>query len=261
RLEGGSWLRFARARSLHPSGAYRLHRAWRAALERGSEIDGVDLQAVHVAAEEAGGDLGEAAREIGDHQGERAGAALAGELALGQQLGELGGGRFGAVDDRDRTAGDARRLVAQDGREQGVVRAAEDERVDALGDQRLEVAARDEGGHLAVEPALLDERNEQRGRALADLGAGADARDGPRIGAGGDGARGRDDADLAAPAGAHAGPGARLDDAEDRHVELDPEHRQGDRADRVARHDEELDVVLGQVARAGPRVAQDGARA
>src|SRR5690606_27368160 len=128
------------------------------------------------------------------------------------------------------------------------------------GDDGLEVAADDEAGDLALGPALLGEGDEERGGLADDLGAGALRGDGARIGPGGDGAGGAEDADDAPFGGLHGGARPGLDDAEDGDVELDPEHLEGDGADGIAGDDDALDPAIEEEAGASERVADDGAR-
>ena len=88
---------------------------------------------------------------------------LAGEISLSGKVGVVeesldgAGAIFGGVDEGDGGAGD----FGDGGFEEGVVGAAEDEGVDAFGEQRFEVAREDLVGHRVVEQTFLDERNEK----------------------------------------------------------------------------------------------------
>ena len=57
------------------------------------------------------------------------------------------------------------RELAEERREQRIMRAAEHDRVDLRLGERLEIFARDESRRVAIGPSLLDERHEERARA------------------------------------------------------------------------------------------------
>jgi hypothetical protein len=171
-----------------------------------------------------------------------------------EQPGQGAGGRRGGVDDGHVRPDD----LGDDGREQRVVGATQEEGVDALvGRQREDVLAvagpvaqqgRQGRGHLGLdvvagEPPGLDHGHEGRRRVLVDLDERVLVLDGLEVGMRADGGLGGDDADTAGPRGQRSGRGARPDDAHDGHVVPGTHRRQGHGRGRVAGDDDRLDVT------------------
>ncbi len=234
----------------------------RAALTPGGALGGGEIDLPHRGqrlAQKAPGDVGEAAGQVGHQDLEPARGATGGrEAALAEKAGDLVGDGAAGVDDVDRAASQRARLGGDDGLEQRVVGAAEYDDARARAHERLEVAAGREARHFALEPALFGERHEEGRGARDDLGAGAEGGHRARVGARGHRARGAEHADDAAGGALDGEAGARLDDAEDGQIELDPQRVEGDRADGAARHDERLDAPVDQDASAPASVAHDG---
>src|SRR4051812_36963516 len=91
--------------------------------------------------------------------------------------------------------------------------------VDVRLDERSQILTRDETCGVMLDPAFFDERREKRTGARSDADVRIEAADGLLVGAGLDRAGGTDDADVPAARRLYGGPRARLDDADDRHVE------------------------------------------
>ncbi len=172
------------------------------------------------------------------------------------------------VDDGDVRSGH----VGDERRQQRIVRAAEEQGVDALvGRQREDVLAvagpvteqrrqrRDHlGTHLvAVEPAGLDQGHEGRRGVLVDLDERVLVLDGLEVGVRADRGLGRDDADPSGSRGQGGGRGARADDADDGHVVARAHRRQRDRRRGVAGDDDGLHVASGQHVEALEAEAND----
>ena len=93
--------------------------------------------------------------------------------------------------------------------------AAEDEGVDALGEERVEVAAEHLVGDGILDQAFLDEGNEERAGSAVDCRAGFQGEDGFLVSAAGDGRAGADDADGFVFGRIDGGFGSGNDDADD----------------------------------------------
>ena len=137
------------------------------------------------------------------------------------------------------------------------MRAAEDDGVDLRPRERLEVPANHQPRHVAVEPSLLGERDEERRGLTGHLGARRLARDGARIRARRDGAGRRQHPDASARRRLHRRARARLDDLEHRQVELHPQPLRRHGADGVAGDHQRLHLPGLEMARTRQRVLHD----
>ena len=131
----------------------------------------------------------------------------------------------------------------QDGTDQRVVRAAEDDRVDSGRLQRLRVLTDGLDGSRAVRVVALDERHERRARDRHDLDAGVERAKQRDVPARGDRGFRREQADAAVARRLHGGVRLGRDHADDGNGELGLEIRQGSRGRGVARDDDQLDAV------------------
>ena len=141
------------------------------------------------------------------------------------------------IDERDLRADEA-----LDGLfEQWIMRAAEHERVDLGAHQIIEITANDLVGYGVVEPAILDERDENGTRLAGDPDLRVDGADRGLVGARVNGGPCPDDADMAfffVAATAALAPGS--DDTDDGHFQILLQPRDGQRGGGVARDDDDL---------------------
>ncbi len=132
--------------------------------------------------------------------------------------------------------------------------AAEDEGVDAFGEEGLEVSAEHLVGDRILEEAFFDERHEQGAGGAVDFRGGFEFQDRFLVGSAGDGRAGADDADGFVFCGVHGGIGSGEDDADDGDLEdllhaRDAEGRGGVAGDNdhfraaVEKHVSDLDAV------------------
>ena len=138
--------------------------------------------------------------------------------------------------------------------------APEDQRVDALLDQRVEVLVEDDLDDRVsgLEAAVLDEGHEERAGLHIDGGVRVVLVDGLLIGAGLDRGVGGDDADLAVLRGLRREAGGRVDDAEDGQVRIGlTDLLFGDGVRRVAGDDDRLDVERAEEPDVGEDVLGD----
>ena len=147
-------------------------------------LHGAQLGVADLQAEGLLGDSEEWAALIGERDLEFADAgARGGELLLAEEFLHGEGGVLCGVHE-----GDIGASVALDGgAEERVVRAAEDEGVHAGAQQFFQVAGGDGVGDGVVEPAFLDERDEERAGLGEDFHPGVEGLDGAFVGAAGDG--------------------------------------------------------------------------
>src|SRR5690606_30583452 len=124
-----------------------------------------------------------------------------------------------------------------------VVRAPEHEDVDVHFPQRPEILLRDQGRRGVVDPALLDERDEERARLGVDAGPREQPSHGPVVRSRGDGAHRPDHADSPGPCRGDGRAGAGLDHPDHRDRSFLPQEIDGVRSGGVARHDDQLDVA------------------
>ncbi len=172
--------------------------------------------------------------------------ALAGRIVAdplaGERLGDLAGGLVGGEDERRRAAEDALEERAQ----QRVVRAAEDDRVDAGLLERRGVVAH--GGEELLGPGVpLDQRDEARTGDLGHGHARVERVDDVGVAAARDGSLGGEDADAAVARRLHGGMGLGREDADDRHGELLLEERKRDGGGGVAGGGDELHALALEV--------------
>ena len=167
------------------------------------------------------------------------------QVAADEQLVDVLGTLLGAADEGHVVTDD----VGDHAREQGVVGAAEDQRVDPGSDQRVEVVVGDREQLLAAGDPVLDEVDEPGAGAgrQGDLGGGGErVVVGERLGGG----LGADHADPAVAGGRDRTPGRREDHLDDGHVvplACVAEHR---RAGGVAGDHQGLDALVDQVVEA-----------
>jgi len=174
-------------------------------------------------------------------------------VPLGERIGahehppHFGGGLLRGIDE-----GHVRPERAADGwRQQGVVGAAEDQRVDPMAPERLQVLLRHRLADPAAQPPLLHQRDEERAVPREHRHRWVDPLDGGLIGSAQDGGAGADDPDALVPRGAHRRLRPGPDDADDRHLEVLAQRRQrpggggvaGDHDALHAEAQEELDVL------------------
>ena len=146
---------------------------------------------------------------------EPVGAFAAGSFSIalrGERLRHLPRRLVGREDERDVAAEDA----LQDRPDQRVVRAAEDDRVDARLLERSGGLADGLDGRLAERVVALDQRHELRARDRHDGDAGVERPDQRLVAAARHGRLGREQADAPVARRADGRVGLRLDDAEHR---------------------------------------------
>ena len=127
------------------------------------------------------------------------------------------------------------------------MRAPEHQHVHTHVVQGVEILVRDELGRGVIEPALFDERHEQRAGAGVDGRVGADRLDRPLVGPAGDRAGRPDHADPSGLGRLRRRAGAGLDHADQRHGGAPPKIVERLRGDRVARDDQRLHAALHEV--------------
>ena len=169
--------------------------------------------------------------------------ALPGRIVLDplarERLGDLAGGLLGGEDERHVAAEDP----LQDRTDQRVVRAAEDDRVDAGGLQRRGVLAHGRGRLLGERVVALDQRHEPRAGDRDDLGARVERSNELLVATAGDGRLRREQADPPVARRLHGRVRLGRDHADDRDAQLGLELRQGGGGGRVARDHDELDAL------------------
>ena len=156
-----------------------------------------------------------------------------------QRLRHLAGGLVGREDERHVAAEDA----LQDRPDQRVVRAAEDDRVDAGGLQRRRVLAYRRCCLLGKRIVALDQRHEPRAHDRDHGHAGVERVHERLVAAARDGRLRREQADPAVARRLHGRVRLRRDHADDRHAQLRLQLRQRGRRRRVAGDDDELDAL------------------
>src|SRR5206468_1159835 len=124
---------------------------------------------LHTLAEEAPADLDEAVGDVGDEETRAAAAPPPQQAGSLEGLAHLARRLFGRIDERDRVA----EKLADCGLQKRIVRAAEDQRVDAAPAKASEIEGDRRPRDLVVGPSLLGERHEQRAGPRIDLEVGA----------------------------------------------------------------------------------------
>jgi hypothetical protein len=160
----------------------------------------------------------------------------------GEFVTDVGGAGGSGVDEADFVADE----FLQDGDEEGVVGAAEEEGVDVALQHRLEVLFEDEFEGGVIEPALLDEGDEEGGGAGVDLEVGTAEGEVVLVGVALDGAFGADDADALAVGRGEGGGDAGFEDAEDGDAEGGAEGVEGVGGGGVAGDDDGFDALVDQ---------------
>ena len=201
-------------------------------------LDGVDREL-----EEAASHLAERVRVPGRQE---AVGALAGGIVLDplprQRLRDLACGLLGREDERHVAAEDP----LQDRPDQRVVRAAENDRVDSGGLQRLGVLPHRGGRLLGERIVALDQRHQPRARDRNDLRARVERAHELLVAAAGDGGLRREQADPAIAGRLHRRVRLGRDHTHDGDAQLGLELRQGGGGGRVAGDDDELDALRFQ---------------
>ena len=164
-------------------------------------------------AQEPVADLLELGRVSGRLEGVRRLAAVAHQARAGEQLVDVLGALLGAADQGDPVTHD----VGDHAGEERVVGAAEDQGVDAVGDQRVEVAVGHVEQLVAAGHALLDEVDEPRTGLREELHVRRGS-EGVVVGLGLGRGAGADHADPAGMAGGDGPPGGRIDHLDHRDV-------------------------------------------
>src|SRR5579884_2867817 len=208
---------------------------------------------VDARAEEARAHADEALGRVGDEEAGAARPRRAGHPVLGELCGDLPGGLLGRVHERHAVA----HHRGDDRPQQRVVRAAENEGVDAAVAEAREVGFGHGPRHRALRPAFLGEGDEERAGARVDLEIGDERAQRLRVRPRGDRRLGGDHADATAPRARHRRPRSGLDDAHDRQVVARAQGVEGHRRHRVARDHEHLHVALDEELRVLERVAGD----
>jgi len=202
-------------------------------------VDGVEVEAEELAGLVFGllGEVGEVDVKAG--RGDRGGGQ---EVVGGEFVADVGGAGGGGVDEADFVADE----FLEDRDKERVVGAAEEEGVDVALQHRLEVLFEDEFEGGVIEPALLNEGNEEGGGAGVDLEVGTAEGEVVLVGVAFDGAFGADDADALAVGGGEGGGDAGFEDAEDGDAEGGAEGVEGVGGGGVAGDDDGFDALVDQ---------------
>jgi hypothetical protein len=165
---------------------------------------------------------------------------MATEVEGVEQVGDLERGLVGGADEYHAAPHD----VGDHPSQVRVVRAPEQQRVDAGFLHGRQQALGQHGDLVADRLAPFDELDEAGTGGARQVDGCTGVVDGALIGAGRDGAHGADHAHPPRFGGGDEGPHTWLDDADDGHRQLGREVVEASGGGRVARHDEQLDVVL-----------------
>ena len=148
--------------------------------------------------------------------------------------------------------------VGNDRRQQRIVRASQNQRVDAHFCQCAEVFVNNQSCHVVINPPFLDERHEERTGPRVNHQSGRQSIDCTLVCTGGNRARCADDAYGAAVGCAHGGSRTGFDDADDRHGNDFTKMRQGVRRGGITGDHDELDPFAGKPLRDLGRVLPHG---
>jgi hypothetical protein len=221
-------------------------------------LEGGVVDRVEVEAEELAGLVFGLLGEVGEVDVEGGWSVRGGgeELVSGEFVADVGGAGGGGVDEADFVADE----FLEDGDEEGVVGAAEEEGVDVALQHRLEVFFEDEFEGGVIEPALLDEGDEEGSGAGVDLEVGSAEGEVVLVGVAFDGAFGADDADALAVGGGEGGGDAGFEDAEDGDAEGGAEGVESVGGGGVAGDDDGFDALVDQELGVFEGEAADGFR-
>jgi hypothetical protein len=217
----------------------------------GGVVDGVEIEA-----EELAGLVFGLLREVGEVDVESGwGVRGRGEQVMGGEfVADVGGAGGGGIDETDFVTN----KFFQNGHEQWVVGAAEEEGVDVALEHRREVLLEHKFQGWMVEPALLDERNEEWGGPGVDLQVWTAQGQVVLVGVAFDGALGANDADALAMRCGESGSDAGLQDAKDGNAERGSQGVERVGGGGVAGDDNSFDSLIDEELGVFERETADG---